>query len=120
MDQVQLNILLTLVTNEFIHTNFEVHNIREKVKRLKAYIAKTPYKEMSLKIDTRAKSYSISALSFFLFIVPIYFAYSFFDISEINAYKLMAGLLVLTFFTNAYFIDKYHVEIERVTKKFRK
>lgn len=120
MNQDQLNILLALVTNELIHSLFEVHNIREKVKRLKAYMDKQPYKELALKVDTRAKSYAITTASFFLFTLPLYFGYVKLDLDELTAYKLMVALLIFCFFANAYFIDKYHVEIEQITKKFKK
>lgn len=120
MNQTLINLVLALVTNELLHNVLEVKNIREKVKRLKAYTDKKPYKEMSMKIDTRAKSYGISTVAFLIFVLPLFGFYSVLDVSGDTALKLIVALLVVTYFTTAYSIDKYHVEIEQITKKFKK
>ncbi len=120
MNQTLLNLLLALVTNELLHSMLEVKNVREKVRRLATYMDKKPYKELSINIDTRAKAYAISFVAFVIPTALLFGLYSLLDLSGNVALKLMIGLLVITYFASGVLIDKYHVEIEQITKKFKK
>lgn len=120
MNQTLINLILALATNELIHNFMEVSNIRKKVTRLDTYIKKKPYKEDNMNIDTRAKSYSISVIIFVFMTGALFGVYSVFDISGDTALKTIIALLVASFFVTAVTVDKFHVEIEKVTKKFKK
>lgn len=120
MDQTVINLALALSANAVIHTFAEIHNVREKVKRLSSYVDKKPYKEMSVKIDTRAKSYAISLTMFVVFVGVLYGLFSLVSLSSYEAFKIIIALLTVEFFLMAFLLDKYHVEIEQVTKKFKK
>jgi hypothetical protein len=120
MDQMLLNLVLALAVNELFHNFAEVKNMREKVNRLQCYMQNKPYKEIPLNIDTRAKSY---ALSFSIFLVVVSLGFGFFTWLDLNsdvALKLIAGLLIVTYALTAITVDQFHVEIEKVTKPFKK
>lgn len=120
MDQTVVNLALALSTNAVIHTLAETQNVRAKVKRLKAYIDKKPFKEMPVNIDTRAKSYGISLIMFVVFNAILFGVYSMFDVGATEAFKIIIVMLNVEFLAMAVLLDKYHVEIEQVTKKFKK
>lgn len=120
MNQTLINLALALATNELLHNIFEIKNIREKVKRLVAYMDKKPYKELPLNIDTRAKSYAVALIAFMVFTLPLFGIYTLLNINADTAIKLIVGLLVASFVLTGYFVDQYHVDIEKVTKRFKK
>lgn len=120
MNQNLINLLLALATNEMVHNVLEVKNMREKLKRLTAYMNKQPYKELPINIDTRLKSYSISLLAFVAFVGPLWLMFSWIDLSENTALKLLVGLLVAAFAATAVTVDKWHVDIEKITRPFMK
>lgn len=120
MDQTVVNLALALSTNAVIHTLAETQNVRAKVKRLSAYIDKKPFKEMPVNIDTRAKSYGISLIMFVVFNAILFGVYSMFDVGATEAFKIIIVMLNVEFLAMAVLLDKYHVEIEQVTKKFKK
>jgi len=120
MNQTLLNFVLALVTNELLHNMIEIKSARDKVKRLDTYINNKSYKEMRINIDTRVKSYAASVAGFLVFVLPLWAVYSFLDLQLDTALKLMALLLLVSFIASAYSFDKYHVDIERVTRPFMK
>lgn len=120
MNQTLINLALALATNELLHILFEVKSMREKIVRLTAYMDNKPYKEIPLNINTRAKAYAISVIAFFIFVAPLFGLYTLLDLSADTAIKVIVGLLIASYIMTAFFVDKYHVEIERVTKRFKK
>ncbi len=120
MDQTLVNLALALVTNELIHNAFEVKGMRNKVQRLVAYMDKKQYKELPININTRAKSYGISVLAFVLFVGILFGFYSLINITPDTAIKLIIVILVASYFVTGVMVDKFHVDIERVTKRFKK
>lgn len=120
IDQTLLNLVLALAANELLHNVMEAMNVRHKVKRLHAYIDKKPFEEMPMKIDTRHKAYSIS-LGVFIIVTGVFFAiFSALNLNGNDGLWVAAILLMAAFFSEAYLLDKFHVEIERVTRPFMK
>lgn len=120
MDQTLVNFALALATNELIHNAIEVKGMRNKLERLVAYMDKKQYKELPININTRAKSYGISILLFVLAVSILFGFYSLINIAPVTAIKVIILLLVASFFVTVVTVDKFHVDIERVTKRFRK
>jgi hypothetical protein len=120
MDQHLLNLLAALVTNELLHNVLEITSAREKVRRLKAYIEKRPYQEMKLNINTRAKAYGISVTGFFVVVLPLFGLFTWLDLSDTVLIRYAVAVLILTFILTFVLFDKYHVDIEKVTRPFRK
>jgi len=120
VDQTLINLALALATNELIHSAVEVMGMRAKVARLSDYINKKTHKESSINIDTRAKSYGISIVFFVVFTGLLFGFYSLIDIAPSVGLKIIIGLLVATYFVTAITVDKFHVDIEQVTKRYRK
>lgn len=120
MDQVLINLALALAANEVVHNIAETMNVREKVRRLKAYIDKDSYKEMSVKIDTRAKAYAISVAAFVVVVGVLFGFFSLMNLNGNQALWWLIGMLVVAYFSTAVLLDKYHVDIERVTRPFMK
>ncbi len=120
MEQNLLNLALALAANELLHNFLEVKNIREKVARLQTYIDKKPYKELPVNIDTRAKSYGISLISFVLIVAVFYGLFCWLSLELSTGLKVIVGLLVASYIVTAVTVDQYHVDIEKVTKRFKK
>jgi len=120
MDQTLINMALALATNELLHNIMEVSSIRNKVARLQAYVDKKEYKEMPMNIDTRPKAYAISAVAFVVLVGILFGVYSIFNINADTAIKIIIGLLVVTYIVTVVTVDKYHIEIEKVTRLFKK
>jgi hypothetical protein len=118
MDQSLVNLVLALATTELLHNIFEVSNVRRKVQRLNAYIKKQEYKEMPMNIDTRPKAYGLSAISLVVLVGVFYGVFSIVNLSGNAALWYAVVVLVLAFVALSVLLDKYHVEIERVTRPF--
>lgn len=112
-------LMLALATNELLHNVAEITGIRGKVTRLTAFIDKKPYKELPLNINTRAKSYAISTILFIVVVSVLYGLYNLLNVSTLAAIQLTVGLLVASYIATAVLVDKYHVDIERVTRRFK-
>lgn len=120
MNQNLINLILALSVNELVHNALEIMNMREKLRRLSAYMHKKPYKELPININTRAKSYGVSFIAFIVFVIPLWGMFTFIDLSQDLALKLIVALLVAAFFVTAITVDKWHVDIEKITKPFMK
>lgn len=120
MDQFLLNIVLALATAELLHNIMEASNVRRKVARLYAYINKKPFPEIPVNIDTRPKAYALTIISFVALTGLSLGVLSLMNLKGDTALVYLAVVLTLAFFSLAYLLDKYHVEIERVTKPFKK
>lgn len=120
MEQMLMNLLLALAANELIHNIAEVAGMRNKVKRLTAYMDKLPFKELPVNIDTRLKSYAVSTVLFVVFVGLLYTVFSVIALDTTVALWTAIGLLVLSYFTTAVLVDAYHVDIEQVTRRFKK
>jgi hypothetical protein len=120
MNQFLINLVLALATAELLHNIMEVGNVRRKVARLSAYINKQPYEEMKMKIDTRAKAYGLSVMSFVVLTGVSLGAFSLLNLKGDAVLWYGVVVLTLAFFSLAYLLDRYHVEIERVTRPFMK
>lgn len=120
MNQTIINLILALSVNELVHNAMEVINMREKLRRLTAYMNKKSYKELPVKIDTRAKSYGISVVAFFVFVLPLWGLFTLIDLEQLLALRLIVLLLVASFIVTAITVDQWHVDIEKITKPFKK
>jgi len=113
-------LVLALCINEFIHVCSEAWAARDKVKRLSDYINKKPHKEMRLKVDTRLKSYAFS-LGIIIILTPIfYFGINILNLSNETCLLLSVLTLIISYIVGFVWMDKYHVDIEKVTKIFKK
>lgn len=120
MSQFLINFALALATADLLHNIAEAANVRNKVARLNAYISKQPFTEMKLKIDTRVKSYGISLVSFVVLVGLPLALFSWLNLSISAAFWYIVTVLTISYFALAVLLDKYHVEIERVTRPFMK
>ncbi|MDQ5886200.1 MAG: hypothetical protein QG628_597 [Patescibacteria group bacterium] len=120
MNQSILNLILALSVNELVHNALEVMNMREKLRRLTAYMHKKPYKELPINIDTRAKSYGVSFIAFIVFVLPLWGVFTLIDLDQTLALKLVVALLIAAYFVTAVTVDQWHVDIEKITRPFIK
>ncbi len=120
MNYTLLNLILALLTNELLHNVIEIMSVREKVKRLDAYSSGRKWKEMKLNIDTRTKSYSLSLVGLIVVVLPLWGLFMWLSFSLYTALKYGIIVLVLTYWLTAIGLDKYHVEIERITRRYMK
>lgn len=119
MNQTLINLLLALAANEVTHGVAEAMSARRKVKRLQAYINKQPFTEDKMNINTRAKSYGIATAAFVIFTGVFFGIFSLLDLQGDTALTVGVVLLVVAYFVSGVLMDRYHVEIERVTKPFK-
>ncbi len=120
MDQSLINLMLALAANELIHNVLEVQNMRDKLKRLSTYMAGKSYKEIPLNIDTRLKSYGLSFTIFIVVVGALFAFFSWLSLSPDTAVKTVIVLLVLSYAATAVTVDQFHVDIEKITKPFKK
>ena len=113
------NLILALCINELIHVASEAWAANDKLARLLSYITKKPYKEIPIKVNTRPKSYAFS-IGLFIIIVPIiYFGLGLLSLSASTALKLSALVLVVAYVVGFVWMDKWHVNIEKITNRFK-
>lgn len=118
--QTAINLMVAAVAAHSFHSLMEPLNIRAKVARLKAYMDKKPYKEMSLKIDTRAKALGLGYGMFIFLLGAGFLVTNTVDPSAKQAAYFAFVLMVFVELVNTANIDKYHIDIEVLTKRFKK
>lgn len=118
--QTIASILLSESIVHTLHSFGEVRNIREKVKRLEAYIAKKSYKEIPINIDTRLKGIGFGYVLIIILFLPIWGLISFIDPSTETAVVWSLVLIVVIELVNTVTIDAYHAEIEHITRRFKR
>ena len=113
--------LIGVVTGTAIHAIMEPTNILQKLERLNTAIKTGKIVDPAIKgIDTRAKAYALA-----FFVVTLFSAIGYAVASVINP-SVEAALqysVVVAFVAEiilALRVDKYHVEIEKMTKQHKK
>lgn len=118
--QTLANTLVAASIAHAFHSMLEPMNIRTKVKRLVAYIDKQTPPKVPQGIDTRPKALG---LAFVMVALPFGLAYivvtSLEPAPRTAIWFALATMLVIEV-VNSVNIDKYHVEIEKVTRQFKK
>lgn len=118
--QTLANILVAASVTHGMHSLMEPVGMRSKLSRLEAYINKRPWKEMKVNIDTRPKALGIGfGVTAVLFVITLLIV-SGIDPQVRTAIILAVGIMALVEFINTISIDRYHVEIEKITKPFMK
>jgi hypothetical protein len=119
MSHVLAHLVLALAAAQLLHGFSEVVSARMKVARLSAYIQGQPWTEMQLKIDTRPKAYGF-ALAVFVILTAVFFGVFTAVNAEGNTLLIIAGALVLTtYLAEILGFDRYHTDIEAVTRPFK-
>ncbi|HUO61842.1 MAG TPA: hypothetical protein VMT96_00105 [Candidatus Bathyarchaeia archaeon] len=95
-------------------------NDRIKVARLCAYVNKKEFKEMPININTRVKAYGLSAAGFAVLTGLSLAVLLLLNLHGNAALWYLAVAPTLSYFTLAVLLDKFHIEIEHVTKPFKK
>lgn len=110
-----------LATTLTMKTFMEPVNIMAKLKRLEYAIKTGKIRKNQVEgIDTRLKAYSLGFISFLL---PLLFTYLLFDWASPNQKTTLWYIIAVTILGNLYLtyaIDKYHVEIEKLTQDQKK
>jgi hypothetical protein len=121
MNQHLINLALALAAGELVHNLIESQEARKKVDWLRLTMAGKPYKDnLPFKVDTRAKSYSISFVGLVVTTAIFYFIFTLLNLSAATALWTIIILLVLAYTAVAFLLDKYHVEIHRLINPLRK
>lgn len=119
MDQTLLNLVLALSVTVLSHGLGDALSARAKVARLATYIAKKPYQEPKLNINTRLKANSIATTVFIVMTAIFWGVFTLIDMPGDTALKLVVVLLTLSYFVPSVIMDLFHADIERVTKPFK-
>jgi hypothetical protein len=114
------SLVLALITQELFHVLAEVMSTREKVKRLGAYLAGERYKEMKLKIDSRPKTFMVATVLLLLFTLPLWLLFYKLNLAINTSLVYMVIVSQLTYWAMFIGLDKYHVDIEKLTQKYKK
>ena len=118
MNIAQLVLAVTFAHS--FHILGEVMNVRNKLTRLTDAIAKKSLRPYPMNIDTRAKSYTIGFLMFIIVAVVAYLLLNILSFTEESLLIVALSLIVVTEIVNTVRLDTYHVQIEKLIKKFSK
>lgn len=121
MNQHLINLALALVAGEVVHNIYEAQEVRRKVEWLRLTMDGKKYKDyIPFQIDTRAKSYGLSLAGLVGFAVVFYLLFTWLNLSSKDAFWTIVVLLLLAYLATAFLLDKYHIEIARLTNPLRK
>ena len=121
MNQHLINLALALAAGELVHNVVEAQEVRRKVDWLRLTMAGKSYKDpLPFPIDTRAKSYALSLAGLVGFTAIFYLIFTWINLSANAALWTIVILLLLAYVVIAFLLDKYHVEIGRLTNPLRK
>jgi len=111
-----INLALALAAGELVHNVIEAQEVRKKVTWLRLSQAGKPYYDrVSFAIDTRMKSYAISLLGLVGFTAVFYGIFELLNLSTAAAIWTIIILLFLAYTLTAVILDRYHVEIAKLT-----
>lgn len=113
-------LLLAFVFAHSLHAIGESTNVLSKLERLTNAVHKKKLKPYPMNIDTRAKSYALGFGVIAAVTVITYAMLSILDFTNTSFVLVALSLLVVTELITTVKIDKYHVEIEKLIKKFNK
>ncbi|MCA9344518.1 hypothetical protein KC946_01655 [Candidatus Saccharibacteria bacterium] len=114
-------LLIGVVSATSVHRIMEPGNINEKVKRLsKAYETGSVEKPKLQGIDTRAISYGLGIMIIVSLSAFGYFIASIIGPDTTQSIVYSVVVLIIADIISMMAIDKYHVNIEILTKKFKK
>ncbi len=119
MNHVLAHLVLALAAAQLVHGVSEVFSARGKVARLSAYMLGQPWKEIPLNVDTRPKVYAF-VLTVFVILTGVFFAVFTAINATGNTLLIIAGALILiTYWSEIIGFDRFHTEIEAVTKRIK-
>ncbi len=119
---MELQLLLVAVaTSTSIHTALEPDNVLRKLRRLATAIRTGKIEELPMKgIDTRPKSYGLGLAILAIVGLIAYFIASLIDPSVDSSIKYSIAVVLISELVLGFKLDKYHVEIERLTQSQKK
>jgi hypothetical protein len=117
--QTAANLLLAVAITHTIHSNTEPLTVRLKVSRLQAYIDKKHVKEIPFKLDTRFKALGSEYGTVLIVFAIIFAIVHAVQPSPLTVIKLTIGLMIFIELVNTIVFDKYHIAIEKITKRFK-
>ncbi len=120
MNQTLLNLMLAIITMEIFHMPIEVLSVRYKVKRLAAYSSGKIWKEEKLRINTRLKAYAVFVAAWIIFVLPLWCLFTWLRLSVNVALIYAISTLMLVHIATTTGLDRYHVEIEQLTNRYKK
>lgn len=119
-----LSLVCALALALFVMLCFETSQVRRKVARLQAYLVGQKWRnnwvERHLPVKTRAKSYLISLVGFVVFVGLGLIIFKWLRPGPYMALDIIIALLLLSYAWVAFDLDRFHVEIEKITRKVRK
>ena len=118
--QTLTNLLLATAIAHTGHSLLEPVNIRAKVARLGKHMDNQKVKEIPININSRPKAYLAALISLAVVFVPSWLIMSSVDPLPRTAMLWTIILVIVVEVINTVNIDKYHVEIEHLTRRFKK
>jgi len=116
MTQHLLNLALALAAGELVHNVIEAQEVRKKVAWLRlSQTGKPYYDRIPFAINTRTRSYAISLLGLVGFTAVFYGVFTMLNLSTTATIWTIIILLLLAYTVTAVILDRYHVEIARLT-----
>lgn len=115
------NFLIAVSTATALHRLMEPNNINYKLKRLSSAIKTGKIEVPPMKgIDTRAKAYALGLMMVIMVTAIGYFVAGFFDSTTTQSVIYSVVVLLFADVVTMIAIDKYHADIEKITKSFGK
>lgn len=120
MDNLLLNLLIALVGNELIHNCFEIWGIRQKVHWLNARMESRPHSDWPINIDTDAKAYGLH-FALLLGVSGLFFILLLLINLPFKVLVLLGiSLLLVSYILTTLNIHKFHLEIGRLLRRFKR
>lgn len=111
-------ILAAVATSTSLHAVMEPGNILLKLWRLEKTLDTGKVMELPMKgIDTRAKAYGVGLVAIAAMSALAYVVVNLIDPSPIGAMQYSVVVIVLAEIALMMRIDRYHVDIEKITQK---
>jgi hypothetical protein len=114
-------ILAAMATSTGLHAAMEPDNIMRKLRRLNNVINTGKIDSLPMKgIDTRPKAYAVGVAFLVIPTAIFYTIAKAIDPSANSAMKYSIVVMLLSAIILTFKVDKYHVEIEKMTKLHRR
>ena len=121
MSQHLINLALALAAGDVVQDAIEAQQIRKKVRWLRQALEGKAYQDrLPFQIDRRWKSYGISLLGLVGFTTLLYPLFVLLHLAAATAFAVICVLIVISYWTTAVLIDRYHIEIGALTERARK
>lgn len=120
MDHAWLSLLFALAVTELTHNAIEIWGIRQKVSWLTARLDGLEHSKWPINIDTKAKVALVHGAILIVLAGPVWLASELLILPPSTLIIGSATVLLASFIYTTISVDRYHTEISKVLKRFKR